>query len=154
MGVRKRAVCPRPAYEPHERRDDANGPWQALGRTPSCWKQWHLSNKYILFAGLKGLGARQGGGAGPVGSHARRLGAAAGSHARSLGAAAPRRPAGSLARLRKVVSVQPPLARTCTYVQLPRCSRNYLSTQDQLSEPQVVQNPCFLTSTGTYNRNS
>ena len=31
------------AYEPHERRDDANGPWPALGRAQSCWKQWHLS---------------------------------------------------------------------------------------------------------------
>ena len=29
-----------PAYEPHERRDDANGPWPALGRAQSCWKQW------------------------------------------------------------------------------------------------------------------
>ena len=33
----------KPAYEPHERRGDANGPYQALERTPSCWKQWHLS---------------------------------------------------------------------------------------------------------------
>ena len=33
----------KPAYEPHERRDDANGPWPALGRAQSCWKQWHLS---------------------------------------------------------------------------------------------------------------
>ena len=33
----------KPAYEPHERRGDANGPYEALGRTPSCWKQWHLS---------------------------------------------------------------------------------------------------------------
>ena len=86
-----------------------------------------LLDKYILFAGLNGLGARKGvggggGGAGPVGSHARRLGTAAGSYA----------------RLRKVVSVQPPLARTCAYVKLPRCSRNYLSTQDQLSGPQVL----------------
>ena len=31
------------AHEPHERRGDANGPYQALGRAPSCWKQWHLS---------------------------------------------------------------------------------------------------------------
>ena len=41
-GRQKGAVCPRlkkPAYEPHERRDDANGPWQALGRAQSCWKQ-------------------------------------------------------------------------------------------------------------------
>ena len=30
------------AYEPHGRRDDANGPWPALGRAQSCWKQWHL----------------------------------------------------------------------------------------------------------------
>ena len=30
------------AYEPHERRDDANGPWPALGRAQRCWKQWHL----------------------------------------------------------------------------------------------------------------
>ena len=30
------------AHEPHERRGDANGPHQALGRTPSYWKQWHL----------------------------------------------------------------------------------------------------------------
>ena len=41
----------KPAYEPHERRDDANGPWQAFGRTPSCWKQWHLS--IYLVRGLK-----------------------------------------------------------------------------------------------------
>ena len=27
----------------HERRGDANGPYQALGRAQSCWKQWHLS---------------------------------------------------------------------------------------------------------------
>ena len=87
----------------------------------------------LLSGSPLGLGARQGAGAGPVGSLARRRGAAAGSHVRRLGAAAPRRPAGSHARLRKVVSVQPPLARTCAYVKLPRCSRNYLSTQDQLS---------------------
>ena len=31
------------AYEPHERRGDANGPYQALERAQSCWKQWHLS---------------------------------------------------------------------------------------------------------------
>ena len=31
------------AYEPHERQGDANGPYQALGRAQSCWKQWHLS---------------------------------------------------------------------------------------------------------------
>ena len=31
------------AYEPHERRDDANVPWPALGRAQSRWKQWHLS---------------------------------------------------------------------------------------------------------------
>ena len=31
------------AYEPHERRDDVNGPWQALGKAQSCWKQWHRS---------------------------------------------------------------------------------------------------------------
>ena len=38
MGVRKRAVYPRPkkpAYEPHERRDNANDPWSALGRAQS-----------------------------------------------------------------------------------------------------------------------
>ena len=29
----------KPAYEPHERRDDANGQWPALGRAHSCWKQ-------------------------------------------------------------------------------------------------------------------
>ena len=47
VGVRKMAgVCPRTkkaAHEPHERRGDANGPYQALGRAQSCWKQWHLS---------------------------------------------------------------------------------------------------------------
>ena len=31
------------AHEPHERRGDANGPYQALGRAQSCWTQWHLS---------------------------------------------------------------------------------------------------------------
>ena len=29
------------AVAPHERRGDANGPYQAVGRAPS-WKQWHI----------------------------------------------------------------------------------------------------------------
>ena len=35
---RGRSVRKKPAHEPHGRRGDANGPYQALGRTPSCWK--------------------------------------------------------------------------------------------------------------------
>ena len=31
------------ALEPHERRGDANGPYQAIGRAPPSWKHWHLS---------------------------------------------------------------------------------------------------------------
>ena len=31
------------AYGPHERRGDANSPYQAFGRAQNCWKQWHLS---------------------------------------------------------------------------------------------------------------
>ena len=42
------------AYEPHERRGDANSPYQALGRAQSCWKKKMAPlDNYILFAGLK-----------------------------------------------------------------------------------------------------